>query len=451
MNNILSVINKILDIDQTLTGINYLKVFIRNISQYLEVKYVLIGHPIGDCYKEIQTDAVWAGDDYYENFIYDLEYTPCEKVLSGNRVCIHESDVANIFPQDLLLAQMGVESYVGVPVTRAKENGMSGLLVLLDDKPMKDAAFLASITEFLALRASAELEKFRSEETLIAQVEQRTLELNATNNKLEETISYLKETQKKLVESEKMTSMGNLVAGVAHEINRPIGIGITTVTHFMDISKDIQKKYDDDNMSKEDFELYLNTSKNLSRQIHNNLRRTADLINNFKQVAANTTNEDKKVFNIKRCINNILLATKSVLKNTQLRIVLNCEDIEIYSYSGVYLQIITQLLSNSVIHGYEDKKEGTISINIFKENNALKLVYKDDGKGITQNNLPNIFEPFFTTNREYGNIGLGLNIIYNIITSNLQGSIECQSSANNGTIFNISIPLENTNSMNMNI
>lgn len=177
----MDIISSILDIDQNIDGELYLKEFIKNIAKNMNVKYVLIGHPIGNDLNKIETDVVWAGNDFVDNFIYNLKDTPCEIVLSGERVCIHESNVCIDFPEDKLLQEMNIEAYIGAPVISKNKTGVSSILVLLDEKPMKDKEFFSVVTEFLALRASAEIEKIHREERLKYEVEKRTKELKSAN------------------------------------------------------------------------------------------------------------------------------------------------------------------------------------------------------------------------------------------------------------------------------
>lgn len=262
---------------------------------------------------------------------------------------------------------------------------------------------------------------------LEVQNQKRTYELEDTNHELELSIRNLKQTQNQLIESEKMASLGALVAGVAHEINTPIGIGLTGASHFVEISKVIKKSYENDIMSQEEFEDYIKTSNELANLINSNLKRAANLVKSFKQVAVDQTSEEKRVFYMKKYIDEILSSIHSVTKKTNLIIDISCDsDIKINSYPGAFSQILTNLIMNSIIHGYEKHEKGTLSISISKQNNELMLVYKDDGKGISAENLTKIFDPFFTTNREKGGSGLGLNIIYNIVTNKLNGKINCK-------------------------
>ena len=274
-------------------------------------------------------------------------------------------------------------------------------------------------------------------------VDRTSLDLEHRTSELEKTIKNLKKTQKRLVEAEKMASLGELVAGVAHEINTPIGIGLTGITHLLDLTQDIRKTYEDDNMSVEEFENYLNTSEKVSKMINSNLSRTAALVNSFKQVSVDQVTEEKRIFNLKDYIDEILMSISNVTKKTKLDISVVCDkDIVISSFPGSFSQIITNLIINSIRHGFNEAEEGNISIQIEKNDNILTLIYKDDGHGIPKKNISKIFDPFFTTSRGKGGTGLGLNIIYNIVTSKLKGTLICNSVENKGVEFIIEVKVE---------
>jgi len=278
---------------------------------------------------------------------------------------------------------------------------------------------------------------------MVNTIEYRTQELEDSNDELEQVITNLKMTQNELVEAEKMASLGGLVAGVAHEINTPVGIGLTGITHFLYLTENIIKDYESKNMTQEEFENYLNTSKELATMINLNLGRTAHLVRSFKQIAVDQTSEEKRKFNLKEYIDEVLFSISNVVKKTNLDIEVNCEDdITINSYPGAFSQIISNLILNSIRHGYQTKEEGNIFIEISTNTHTLELKYKDDGKGISQENLPKIFEPFFTTNREKGGTGLGLNVVYNIVTNNLNGTIDCKSKLGEGVLFTMRFPIE---------
>ena len=275
-------------------------------------------------------------------------------------------------------------------------------------------------------------------------LELRTTELLVTNATLKNTITELRDTQKRLVESEKMASLGALVAGVAHEINTPIGIGLTGITHLQAEIGTLKEKYSKDNMSEEEFELFLSQSEELYSVINSSLSRTANLVRSFKQVAVDQTSENKRIFNLFDYINETLLSIKTVTQKQNMDITVKCnKEYVLNSYPGAFSQIITNLIINSINHGFTNEKKGEILIEVvIEKNKILKLIYKDNGVGISKKNLSKIFDPFFTTNRQKGGTGLGLNILYNIVSSTLNGHLTCKSELNHGVEFTATFNLK---------
>jgi len=287
------------------------------------------------------------------------------------------------------------------------------------------------------------LKKSMSRTALILKTSRDNLEKRVIKRtaELEESLIQLKNTQSKLVETKKMACLGELVAGVAHEINTPVGISLTGVTFLLDETEIITKKYAKDDMSKEEFEEYLKTSKNIGGQINTNLVRTAKLVRSFKQIAIDQTHEEIRTFPLNSYIQEVLISISNITKKINIKVIVECDkNIKINSYPGAFSQIITNLIINSINHAFGKKEKGIINISVIQEGNGLKLIFKDNGKGISTENIEKIFEPFFTTNREYGGSGLGLSIIYNIITSKLKGTITCDSKIEEGVEFTIYIP-----------
>jgi len=287
-----------------------------------------------------------------------------------------------------------------------------------------------------------EISKLNKE--LEQRVYERTEELEDANEELQASIYNLKQTQEKLIESEKMASLGSLVAGVAHEINTPVGIGLTGATHFLDLTKEIRESYDKDEMSQEVFENYLNNAKELTTLITSNLSRTAKLVKSFKQIAVDQSVEEKRRINLKEYLTDTIFSLGSITKKIDLDInILDSSSLEINTYPGYITQVFTNLIINSIKHGFKGHKKGTIELDIQRIENKVQLKYTDNGNGIKKENLNKIFDPFFTTNRESGGTGLGLNIIYNIVTSKLNGTITCSSEENKGVEFIIKFPIQN--------
>ena len=253
----------------------------------------------------------------------------------------------------------------------------------------------------------------------------------------------LKRTQAQLVQSEKMAALGRLVAGVAHEINTPIGVGITAASHITDETKKIIDLYNDNQMKREDLENYLEIMWDTSDMILKNLDNASELISNFKQVAVDRTDNKRRKFKLKEYLKDILVSLKPKLKNTKHKVKIHGpDDLEVDTFPGVISQIITNLTVNSLRHAFEEKEQGTIKINVIEEDKVIKLLYSDNGRGMAPEEQEKIFDPFYTTKRGQGGTGLGLNLVYNLVTSTLNGKIECKSALGEGTTFIILFPKE---------
>lgn len=249
----------------------------------------------------------------------------------------------------------------------------------------------------------------------------RTLEL-------ENSINNLKTTQKKLIESEKMASLGELVAGISHEINTPIGIGVTATSYLKDILDDFSKNYLEDKISKSILEKYIKDADITTKIVLKNLKKAVGLIKSFKLVAVDQSSKEIREFLLNDYIYDILLSTHSKFKNTKHIINVNCDkDLTITSHPGAISQILTNLLLNSLKHGFENIEAGIISIIVEKKDKNIILTYRDNGTGISKENIKRVFDPFFTTKRGNGGSGLGMNIVYNLATQTLKGTISCKS------------------------
>ncbi len=266
------------------------------------------------------------------------------------------------------------------------------------------------------------------------------------NKALQESLDLIQRTQNHLVESEKMASLGGLVAGVAHEINTPVGVGLTASSHLEEKTEEFTERFQKGNIRRSELEKYLDIASEASSIILTNLNRAADLIRSFKQVAVDQSGEEHRKFNFKGYINELLISLRPKYKRTGHRIIVNCrEEIEIDSYPGVFSQIITNFIMNSLTHGFVDVNEGIIKIDVSTDKGHFFLTYSDNGNGMDEEALKKIFEPFFTTRRSHGGTGLGMHVVYNLVTQTLNGQIICHSEPGGGTTFFLQVPLTRDN------
>lgn len=265
----------------------------------------------------------------------------------------------------------------------------------------------------------------------------KNIEIQSKKEALEKTLSELKIAQNQLIESEKMASLGNLVAGVAHEMNTPIGIGVQANSGILNRTIQIISDIKTQNISKLNMLKYIEHTYESSKLALSNLQRTAELIKSFKLVSVDQSVENVRKFKILEYFNEVLISFSSTLKKQNIEVEIDCnKDLEIKSYPGAFAQILTNLVINALNHGFKDKTDGKIHITVKKEGETFFMTFSDTGKGMTPEVCTKIFDPFFTTNKQTGT-GLGLHITYNLITQKLKGNISCESEVNIGSTFHI--------------
>lgn len=259
---------------------------------------------------------------------------------------------------------------------------------------------------------------------------------------LVQSLHHLEMTRGHLVESEKMASLGGLVAGVAHEINTPVGIAVSAASYLQDRTRAAREKLDRGGLAESEVRSYLDDAAHSARLLLSNARRAATLVHGFKRVAVDQTSDQRRRFDLSGYLDETLLSLQPGLKGTRVSIHAECAaGIEMDGYPGSLAQVVTNLVLNSVQHGFEPGAPGTIWIRARRADaDEVVIVYEDDGAGIAAEFRDRIFEPFFTTRRHVGGSGLGLHLAYNIVTGRLDGSIEFRPREGGGVVFVITIP-----------
>ncbi len=274
------------------------------------------------------------------------------------------------------------------------------------------------------------------------ELESNQEELIALNNELKDSYNQLKNAQDQLIIAEKLASLGELVAGVAHEINTPLGIGLTLNSFLNDSIVQVNDRFVSGKLGKADLNEYLHSSLEASELAIRNLMRAAEIVDTFKQVAVDQSTLELRKVNLRDYIGKIIknLTPRSSKEKHTFHI--HCEDsIEVYTYPGAIAQIITNLFVNALTHGFKVDQSGAIDIRLEKEHNMLHIIFQDNGNGISEDNLSKIFNPFFSTNKPNGSSGLGLHITYNLVTQTLGGTISVNSTPGQGTRFDILFPV----------
>jgi signal transduction histidine kinase len=259
---------------------------------------------------------------------------------------------------------------------------------------------------------------------------------------LTKTLTYLNNTQEQLVQSEKMASLGRLVAGVAHEINTPLSIAITANSLVLDDTLEIKDKIEGASLSKKRMDQHITISEQSLVMSEGALQRVKHLLTNFKMVAADQIISEQRTINLAEYINDVMstLSIEMKKKNINYQFI-GSDNLEVITLPGVFSQVLTNLVINSIVHGFDERQEGSITIDITASaNQGVEIHYKDDGRGMDAYTLANIFEPFFTTKRGKGSTGLGMNIVYNIVNQQLKGTITVASEQGVGTITTLVLP-----------
>lgn len=316
--------------------------------------------------------------------------------------------------------------------------------------PIKEYNMLSRAFNTMLDRIEQQISKLQQAEqenrqltlSLEQKIGQRTEALKTSNQELLNTLATLHQYQNQIVETEKMASLGQMVAGVAHEVNTPIGLGVTASTLLQDKLTDIQKAFDEKKLTSSQLAKFLSESKENLGIIYRNMERAASLISSFKRVAVDQSNENRRQFNMLQLINEVLLSLRPNLKKTQHQVLIDCPpDLELDSKPGPINQILINLIMNSLLHAFEHIEQGEMHIRVLIKDNRCFLSYSDNGSGVPESIKKRIFDPFVTTKRGEGGSGLGLHLVYNLVTQALNGKIQLESTLGAGIQIQIDFPV----------
>ena len=281
----------------------------------------------------------------------------------------------------------------------------------------------------------------RKESQLKLATQHRLLEQK--NRDLNQLILKLKSTQKELIQKEKMAALGGLVAGVAHEINTPLGICVTGISHLQEEYKLLKHAIENNELTESKLMSFFDDMSEVLIILETNIQRGAELINSFKQVAVDQSSNELRTINLSQYIHSVILSLKPRLKRSKATIKVDCnENISLDVNAGAISQIISNLIINSIKHGFNETNEGKILIEAYEKNKNIIIRYRDDGAGMDEHALTQLFEPFYTTKRGEGGSGLGTHLVYNLVTSSLKGKLDVQSKLGKGLAYLIKFPIK---------
>lgn len=332
---------------------------------------------------------------------------------------------------DVYLSPSGICAMLDTPI---HHHGMMVGIICIEHRQVKQwqtdeivfASFLADIYG-RALSASerqryqTELEQLNSGLEQI--ISQRTLELS-------QSLEQLQQTQHRLIEVEKMASLGRMVAGIAHEINTPLGVAVTAISHAEATLLELEQLFQAGQLSRQKFSVSGGAIKHSIAMVNANLQRTVDLVNSLKQTAATSPKQEAEWLLLSEFIPKVLGSINSLLQEHQVSVVLDIPaSLKIFSFASPLTTILTRLIENACLHAFDNQLHRQIMIRASQTAYSWHLTIADNGRGMNADELARAFEPFFTTRRSKGAKGLGMTLVFNLVTHLLQGEVSLQNTA----------------------
>jgi signal transduction histidine kinase len=352
-------------------------------------------------------------------------------VAVRERRVVHEPDVLVSGGYSGLQRTSGYRSILIVPMLR--------------DEVAIGAIAVMRLEPRLFARAQVELLKTFADQAVIAIENTRLFtELQERTRQLSQSLDDLRAAQDSLVQTEKLAALGRLVAGVAHELNTPVGTSVTVASAFVNKTNQFEADLASGNVRRSILTEFIAASREAASQIMVNLGHAIDLIQSFKQVAADRNISDRRHFDLAEVTEQVIKGLRFGLRSQNLTVSVECEpNLAMNSYAGPYGQVLTNLVLNSVAHAFPDGARGSVRIAAQAlGNDNVEVLFSDDGCGMSAEVRRQVFDPFFTTRRDQGSTGLGLHIVHNIVTNRLGGKINLETRPGAGTKFRIVVPRE---------
>ena len=411
-------------------GDEFFRVLVRDMAAALDVSYVIVGRVIHlpDGQEGIRTLAVWGGEGFLPNMDYSLEHTPCQDVTCQT-MCFHGSGIQQDYPLDTLLVDMKAESYIGMPMVDTEGKTM-GILSAIDTKPIDENKRLLalSLLSIFTARAAAELQHQEREHVLEEKVTRRTEALRAA--------------QATLVEQEKLAALGSLVAGVAHEVNTPVGVALTAASAMSSYTAQLLQVLEAPKVSRSDLVNLAGRLNDAAALIEQNLHRAAELIGNFKQLAVDQGSEHVSTLALKDYVQGLVSAHSPELRKAGIKVQVDIDHLlRPRLPPGKFSQVLSNLLMNAARHAYPEGQGGPVTISARAGEGWLEIEFADQGVGLAPGVRERIYEPFFTTKRGQGGSGLGMHIVYTILQQ-MGGTVEVHSEPGAGCRFHLHMPFE---------
>jgi PAS domain S-box-containing protein len=426
------------DVDARVGG-DFFEALAAGLVRVLDVDSVLIGRYRGAPPSSLCSLALAHRDGRTESVEFALAGTPSNALLTDGALEIDDG-VHLRFPEDDDLARRGLRAYLGRRLDDRHGRPL-GVLAVLNGSAMQRSSAAAQLLDLFQARVAAELERVIAEEdlqrlaeTLENRVTERTRELEAAN-------ASLSQAMEQLVQREKLASLGSLVAGVAHELNTPIGNALTVSTALNDIHRQFASELSAGQLKRSALDRFVQENNEATQLIERNLERAATLISHFKQVAVDQASVRRRMFDVAELVVDVLSTLSPTLKRAPHRLQVEIPPgLCLESYPGPLEQVITNLIENSLVHAFRPEQSGLIRLIGEATPSGIRLRYEDDGRGIPAEARHRVFDPFFTTRLGQGGSGLGLYLVYNLVHGRLGGSIQLLDGSTGGACFVIELP-----------
>jgi two-component system NtrC family sensor kinase len=390
-----------------------------------------------------RTLAVAYQGQLQDNFEYGLEHTPCADVADTS-VCVYDRDICTHYPDDALLKTLNIEGYIGTVLLSAKGDVL-GLMVAMYHQPVTNVDYVTTLFDIFSSRIAVEIERSEQEQELRRLNQQLELLIAERTEALALSDSRLQRTQQELIQRDKMSAMGRIVAGMAHEMSTPIGVALLATSLGEAPLKLLQGWLSGEPMSKTQLKEMVLQAEEILTLLDVNLRKAGELMASFKNIADTTDADAPEAMLLLSAVQSIVDSFSADLKTHQVAVKIDIPD----NYSlqlpiSEFVQAFAHLLNNAIEHGFPEataqQPEAAIEIKAVElPTGVLVLSISDNGVGVPQEHREQIFEPFFTTRRNLKGSGLGLHIVYNIVVNKLHGRIQLQDSVS-GANFVMTLP-----------
>jgi len=365
----------------------------------------------------------------------------CSYVLETKRAQLHDAgSFARLAASGKVKEPLGntqIASWIGAPML-VHDKAYGVMVVQSYDPAIVYTKTELDLLAFIASHVAVAMARMQADRAIRKAKES----LENQNAALNRALTQLQEAQSELVRQEKLASLGQMVAGVAHEINTPLGICVTATSHLVQELKLTKEELAAGEMTEDSLNSFFEVVDQSLRIMTTNTQRAASLVRSFKQVAVDQSSDNIRHFNLGKYVGEILLSLQPKLKGRPVKVQVECPpELEMDSFPGAVSQVLTNMVVNSLVHGFERDQPGNITIRArLDDEDMVAFEYGDDGAGMDAETLSKLFDPFFTTKRGSGGSGLGGHILYNLVTGALGGSLRVESSPGKGLQYFLRFP-----------